>query len=54
MGDTIQFTPNYAAFVRLMNGRYIEKTVRPAVETYRYSRQADSFEVAPVLEQAAQ
>ncbi len=52
VGDTIQFTPNYAAFVRLMNGRYIEKTVRPAVETFRNNRQADSFEVAPVLEQA--
>jgi predicted amino acid racemase len=50
VGDTIQFRPNYAAFVRLMNGKYIEKVVWPSIENFKESRNADSFEVAPVLE----
>jgi predicted amino acid racemase len=50
VGDTIQFRPNYAAFVRLMNGRYIEKVVRPSIESFKKDRNANSFEVAPVLE----
>ncbi|MBN2319325.1 MAG: alanine racemase [Acidobacteria bacterium] len=54
VGDTIQFRPNYAAFVRLMNGKYIEKTVLPDVDRFRKNWRADSFEVAPVFEQAAQ
>ncbi|MBN2242135.1 MAG: alanine racemase [Acidobacteria bacterium] len=54
VGDTLQFTPNYAAFVRLMNGRYIEKTLRPPVDAQRQNWQSDSFEVAPVLEQPVQ
>jgi predicted amino acid racemase len=50
VGDTIQFRPNYAAFVRLMNGRYIEKVVRPSIESFKKDRNVNSFEVAPVLE----
>ena len=50
VGDTIQFRPNYAAFVRLMNGRYIDKVVRPSIDSFKASRESDFFEVAPVLE----
>ena len=49
VGDTIQFRPNYAAFVRLMNGKYLEKVVQPSVEQYKNNREANTFEVAPVL-----
>lgn len=52
VGDTIQFRPNYAAFVRLMNGRYIEKVVQPPVENFKGNRQKNSFEVAPVLNES--
>jgi predicted amino acid racemase len=50
VGDTIQFRPNYAAFVRLMNGKYIEKVLQPSLESFKRDRNANSFEVAPVLE----
>jgi predicted amino acid racemase len=50
VGDTIQFRPNYAAFVRLMNGKYIEKVVQPSFENFKKDRNANSFEVAPVLD----
>jgi len=49
VGDTVQFRPNYAAFVRMMNGKYIEKVVWPSVETFKKDRQSDSYDVAPVL-----
>jgi predicted amino acid racemase len=49
VGDTIQFRPNYAAFVRLMNGRYMEKVVEPSVEHFKSIREANTFEVARVL-----
>lgn len=52
VGDTIQFRPNYAAFVRLMNGRYIEKTVVPSVEIFKRENQICSFEVPRVLEKS--
>ena len=50
VGDTIRFRPNYAAFVRLMNGKYIEKVVQPSLESFKKDRNPNSFEVAPVLE----
>jgi len=50
VGDTIQFRPDYAAFVRLMNGQYMEKVVQPSVESFRKDRDEGSFQVAPVLE----
>jgi predicted amino acid racemase len=49
VGDTIKFRPNYAAFVRLMNGKYIEKVVQPLVESLKKDGTVNSFEVAPVL-----
>ncbi|MEJ2244933.1 MAG: alanine racemase [Acidobacteriota bacterium] len=51
VGDTIQFRPNYAAFVRLMNGRYIEKTMQPSIEHFKKHTELNTFEVVPVLEQ---
>jgi predicted amino acid racemase len=49
VGDTIQFRPNYAAFVRLMNGKYMEKVVQPSTGSFMENRKENSFEVAPVL-----
>jgi predicted amino acid racemase len=49
VGDTIQFRPNYAAFVRLMNGKYIEKILQPSYEQFKKEGNASSFEVARVL-----
>jgi predicted amino acid racemase len=50
VGDTIQFRPNYAAFVRLMNGRYIEIAIQPSIEHFKKHTESNPFEVVPVLE----
>jgi predicted amino acid racemase len=49
VGDTIRFRPNYAAFVRLMDGRYVRKEVLPSVAEFERTLQVDAFEVAPVF-----
>lgn len=35
VGDTIKFSTNYSAFVRLMNDTYIHKEVRPSLDIFR-------------------
>jgi len=49
VGDTIQFRPNYAAFVRLMDGRYMRKEVTPPIADFETAMQRSAFEVAPVF-----
>jgi len=49
VGDKIQFRPNYAAFVRLMNGRYMSKEVYPHIVEFQKANLDAPIEVAPVL-----
>ncbi|MBN1569414.1 MAG: alanine racemase [Acidobacteria bacterium] len=49
VGDTIQFRPNYAAFVRLMDARYMQKEVAPSIADFERAMRIDTFEVAPVF-----
>ena len=50
VGDTIRFRPNYAAFLRLMSGRYIQREVVPAISEFQKNYALDPFTVDPVLE----
>ena len=34
VGDTLEFRVNYAAMLRLMNNRYIDRVVEPGIESY--------------------
>jgi predicted amino acid racemase len=49
VGDSIQFRPNYGAFVRLMSGRYVKKEVCPPIPEFRNATADESFEVTRVL-----
>jgi ornithine racemase len=49
VGDSLQFRPDYAAFLRLMDGNYIDKVVSPAIADFCREHEDDPFEVAPVL-----
>ena len=49
VGDTIKFRPNYAAFVRLMNGKYIAKAVHPQIMEFEKANADTDLDVAPVL-----
>ncbi len=49
VGDTIQFRPNYAAFVRLMDGRYMRKEVIPPIADFERAMKINAFEVSPVF-----
>jgi predicted amino acid racemase len=49
VGDSIQFRPNYGAFVRLMSGRYLKKEVWPPILEFRNATVDESFEVTRVL-----
>lgn len=49
VGDTIKFSPNYAAFLRLMDGRYMKKEVFPSIPEFQKTGCTESFGVAPVL-----
>lgn len=51
VGDTIRFRPNYAALVRLMGNRYVDRIVDPDLETFRQTiANQESIELAPVVE----
>jgi predicted amino acid racemase len=52
VGDVIQFRPSYGAVVRLMLGRYIDKTVVPDLPTFHHQlRDIDSdIELPPILD----
>lgn len=49
VGDSIQFRPNYGAFVRLMNGRYLRKEVYPPILEFSNATLDESFQVSRVL-----
>lgn len=50
VGDTIRFRPNYAAFLRLMSGRYLQREVVPAISEFQKNYALDPFTVDPVLD----
>jgi predicted amino acid racemase len=56
VGDTIKFSPNYAAFLRAMSTKYIEKYVVPSVVRFADSVQQEEKPnlVPPVLDQVAE
>ncbi len=49
VGDTIQFSPNYAALLRLMAGQYVDKVVDPPVEAMK-KRPSMELDVPSILE----
>ena len=50
VGDSIRFRPNYAALLRLMSGKYIEKQITPSLDKFENLHQSDLLEVEPALE----
>lgn len=54
VGDTIQFRPNYAALLRLMSGKYIEKEVTPSLGTYENLPKSELLKVEPAVESLAE
>jgi len=50
VGDTMRFQPNYAALVRLMGNRYLEKQIVPDLETFGESLRPESLvRLGPVV-----
>ena len=55
VGDVIKFSPNYAAFLRAMSTKYIEKYVVPSVARFAETVPDESrTEVPPVIEQVTE
>jgi len=50
VGDTIRFKPNYAALLRLMAGKYIDKFVSPSLDTFRNLPGSESLAMEPAIE----
>lgn len=54
VGDTIQFRLNYAALLRLMSGKYLEKVVSPSLDKFEDLPESELLEVEPAVEAAAE
>ena len=53
VGDSIKFRLNYAALVRAMSSRYIEKMLAPSLESFQASVSTDARDLVPaVIDQA--
>jgi len=51
IGDTIRFRPNYAALVRLMGNRYIDRIVEPDLKSFRQTLTGpETVQLAPVVD----
>ncbi|MFQ6609119.1 MAG: hypothetical protein ACE5EE_11420, partial [Fidelibacterota bacterium] len=50
VGDTIKFRLNYAALLRLMSGKYIEKVVTPSLDEFENLPESELLEVEPAIE----
>ncbi|MEA1981370.1 MAG: alanine racemase, partial [candidate division Zixibacteria bacterium] len=50
VGDTIKFRLNYAALLRLMSGKYIEKVVSPSLDELENLPESELLEVEPAVE----
>jgi len=49
VGDTIKFSPNYSALLRLMSGQYVDKILTPSVESIKKHSSMD-LNVPSILE----
>ncbi|MDF1544961.1 MAG: alanine racemase [bacterium] len=54
VGDTIKFRLNYAALLRLMSGKYIEKVVTPSLDKFKNLPESELLEVEPAVEVVAE
>jgi ornithine racemase len=54
VGDTIEFRLNYPALLRLMNCRYINKVVEPAVEVFEEKMKERRLDLSAVLDDQEQ
>ncbi len=54
VGDTIKFRLNYAALLRLMSGKYIEKIVTPSLDKFENLSESELLEVEPAIEAATE
>jgi len=52
VGDTIKFRLNYAALLRLMSGKYIDKVVTPSLDEFEDLPESELLEVEPAIEAA--
>ncbi len=50
VGDTIRFRPNYAALLRLMSGKYIDKEVTPPLARFENLPDSELLEVEPAVD----
>lgn len=50
VGDTIKFRLNYAALLRLMSGKYIEKVVTPSLDRFENLPESELLGVEPAVE----
>lgn len=49
VGDTLRFRLNYAALLRVMSGKYIDKEVIPSLDFFEHQHQSNSINVEPIL-----
>lgn len=54
VGDTIKFRLNYAALLRLMSGKYIEKVVTPSLDKFENLPESELLEVEPAVDIVAE
>jgi len=54
VGDTIKFRLNYAALLRLMSGKYIDKVVSPSLDKFENLLESELLEVEPAIEAATE
>ena len=54
VGDTIKFRLNYAALLRLMSGKYIDKVVSPSLDKFENFPESELLEVEPAVDMVAE
>jgi predicted amino acid racemase len=54
VGDTIKFRLNYAALLRLMSGKYIEKVVTPSLDKFENILESELLEVETAVDIVAE
>lgn len=54
VGDTVKFRLNYAALLRLMSGKYIDKVVSPSLDEFENLPESELLEVEPAIEAAVE
>jgi len=54
VGQTIKFRVNYAAMLRLMSSKYVNKEVTPSLDEFRSASESENLEVDPAIESLAE